>query len=152
MCVCVWCAQLDDWVLCRIYKKSTNAQRTGKERDSSSCVEEVSLLILVNNTQILLFFPFKASCTLKSVIRARISTLILLVVVYESRNLYLFQDYLFSAWYCLHASSSFLSFVDWSKHCNVFHFLCPHEADPGLFTSWMKHIATQNGEIWNLNQ
>lgn len=33
--------RLDDWVLCRIYKKSTNAQRTGKERDSSSCVEEV---------------------------------------------------------------------------------------------------------------
>jgi hypothetical protein len=33
--------QLDDWVLCRIYKKSTNAQRAGKERDSSSCVEEV---------------------------------------------------------------------------------------------------------------
>lgn len=34
--------QLDDWVLCRIYKKSTNAQRTGKERDTSSCVEEVN--------------------------------------------------------------------------------------------------------------
>lgn len=34
-------AQLDDWVLCRIYKKSTNAQRAGKERDNSSCVEEV---------------------------------------------------------------------------------------------------------------
>jgi hypothetical protein len=34
--------RLDDWVLCRIYKKSTNAQRTGKERDTSSCVEEVN--------------------------------------------------------------------------------------------------------------
>ncbi|KAL2622647.1 hypothetical protein R1flu_002852 [Riccia fluitans] len=33
--------RLDDWVLCRIYKKSTNAQRAGKERESSSCVEEV---------------------------------------------------------------------------------------------------------------
>ncbi|KAL3691308.1 hypothetical protein R1sor_004959 [Riccia sorocarpa] len=33
--------RLDDWVLCRIYKKSTNAQRVGKERESSSCVEEV---------------------------------------------------------------------------------------------------------------
>jgi len=33
--------QLDDWVLCRIYKKSTSAQRTGKERENSSCVEEV---------------------------------------------------------------------------------------------------------------
>ncbi|CAM6102989.1 unnamed protein product [Calypogeia fissa] len=33
--------RLDDWVLCRIYKKSTNAQRAGKERDNSSCVEEV---------------------------------------------------------------------------------------------------------------
>lgn len=33
--------RLDDWVLCRIYKKSTSAQRTGKERESSSCVEEV---------------------------------------------------------------------------------------------------------------
>jgi hypothetical protein len=55
------CAQLDDWVLCRIYKKSTNAQRTGKERDSSSCVEEVSLLTSVNKTQILLLFHFEAS-------------------------------------------------------------------------------------------
>lgn len=32
--------QLDDWVLCRIYEKSTHAQRAGKEHENS-CVEEV---------------------------------------------------------------------------------------------------------------
>jgi hypothetical protein len=32
--------RLDDWVLCRIYKKSTNSPRAIKERDNS-CVEEV---------------------------------------------------------------------------------------------------------------
>ncbi|KAG0618431.1 hypothetical protein M758_4G063800 [Ceratodon purpureus] len=33
--------RLDDWVLCRIYKKSSKAQRVGKERESPSYVEEV---------------------------------------------------------------------------------------------------------------
>nr|PNR37804.1 hypothetical protein PHYPA_020913 [Physcomitrium patens] len=32
--------QLDDWVLCRIYEKTTHAQRAGKEQENS-CVEEV---------------------------------------------------------------------------------------------------------------
>ncbi|KAG6554981.1 hypothetical protein Mapa_003566 [Marchantia paleacea] len=47
--------RLDDWVLCRIYKKSTNAQRTGKERESSSCVEEVlASLPEIDNPRIML--------------------------------------------------------------------------------------------------
>lgn len=41
--------QLDDWVLCRIYKKSTSAQRTGKERESSSCVEEVYIYMFIHS-------------------------------------------------------------------------------------------------------
>ena len=40
--------QLDDWVLCRIYKKSSKAQRVGKERESPSYVEEVIIEIFIS--------------------------------------------------------------------------------------------------------
>lgn len=33
--------RLDDWVLCRIYKKSASGQKTAKERNESSCAEDV---------------------------------------------------------------------------------------------------------------
>lgn len=33
--------RLDDWVLCRIYKKSSSAQKIAKERSESSCLDEV---------------------------------------------------------------------------------------------------------------
>lgn len=33
--------QLDDWVLCRIYKKSNNTQRSGMEHERDECMEDL---------------------------------------------------------------------------------------------------------------
>lgn len=42
--------QLDDWVLCRIYKKSNNFQFSDQEQEGSTVEEEDSYLTLNNNT------------------------------------------------------------------------------------------------------
>jgi hypothetical protein len=46
--------QLDDWVLCRIYEKSTHAQRAGKEHENSSVEEVLASLPEIDDPRLML--------------------------------------------------------------------------------------------------